>query len=418
MTRGVTRSRIVPILAFFCLSCQIALAADQPKVDAETGAIRLLFLGDSFMAPGFPTPYYSDDPRIDVTPVPSEIGILGTDQAGVEMALRYYRMYLPRSKARLMEDYDEVIIADAQSHHLKNDFKFWIKDAVLEGGLGFMMVDGPASFGGKEGSWGPSPSWGPTPVGDILPVECSEDRKGWDLGKVFRLVPEDPEHPLFKGKPWNAVFFYAHNRVLEREGGTVLARMDNNPPESPMIASWDTGNGRSVALVFDWGGNGVTDFYRWEYCPDFLAHMAYFPARLPIPQDMELDHLVRISLVNYREKRLFVISVIDFAEKFGASSKKLYDRLNEIDAEKAAADVHFRRVELEEARDAIDAVLAAMSKVADEAMKSKDRALLWIYVIEWCVVTGTSMAAGSILYTLMIKRMLYREVEMTRARYR
>ncbi len=416
MTRGMMRNSAAAALFLSSILVVCVPALGQPKVDPETGAIRLLFLGDSFMAPGFPTPYYSDDPRIEVTPVPSEIGILGTDQKGVELALRYYRMYLPRSRSNLLSDYDEVIIADAQSHHLKNEFKFWIKDSVVEGGLGFMMVDGPASFGGKEGSWGPCPSWGPTPVGEILPVECSEDRKGWDLGKVFRLVPENPEHPLFKGKPWNTVYFYAHNRVFERQGGQVLARMDRNPPGSPMIATWDPGRGRSVALVFDWGGNGVTDFYRWEYCADFLAHMAYFPARLPIPQDMELDHLVRISLANYREKRLFVISVIDFAEKFGASSKSLYDKLSQIDADKAAGDLYFRRVELDEARESIEGALNALSKLADEAIKSKDRALLWIYVIEWCAVMGTSMAAGSVLYALMIRRMLYREAGTTRAR--
>ncbi len=390
-------------------------AVDIPKVDPESGAIRLLFIGDSFMQPGFPTPYFDDDPRIDVTPVPSEIAILGGDQKATELALRYYRMYLPRTQKVLFDKYDEVIVADAQSHHLKADFQFWIKNSVIQGGLGFMMVDGPASFGGKDGSWGLSPSWGPTPVGDILPVECSEDRQGWDLSKVYRLVPADPNQPLFRGKPWNKVFFYAHNRVFEREGGDVIATMNSNPPGSPLVATWDPGQGRSVALVFDWGGNGVTDFYRWEYCPDFLAHMAYFPAKLPIPEDMELDHVVRISLANFREKRLYVISIIEFAEKFGASSKKLYDRMTEIDVDKEDADLLYRRIELQEAHVAINEILQSMSELGEDAIEAKDRALLWIYVVEWCVVTGTAMVAGSFLYTLMIKRRLYREVKVTRA---
>lgn len=402
-------------LCLLLLMPSLVLGED-PRVDPDTGAIRLLFIGDSFMQPGFPTPYYVDDPRIDVTPIPSEIGILGTGAEGTRLALRYYRMYLPRTKAVLMRDYDEVVIADAQSHHLRQEVQLWTKEGVVSGGLGFMMVDGPASFGGKEGNWGLSPSWGPTPIGEILPVECSEDRQGRDLDEIFRLVPQDPEDPLFRGKPWDTVFFYAHNRVLERAGGSVIARMSDNPPDSPMIATWDVGEGRSVALVFDWGGNGVTDFYRWPYCPDFLAHMVYFPARMGIPDDMELDHAVRILLSSYRERRLYVISVVEFAEKFGASSTRLYEEMKEIDAEKAEVDLMYRRLELSESREAIRDVLAMISELGEEAIRSKDRALLWIYVVEWCAVTGTAMVAGSILYTLMMRRRLYREVAVTRSR--
>jgi hypothetical protein len=169
-----------------------------------------------------------------------------------------------------------------------------------------------------------------------------------------------------------------------------------------------------MALVFDWGGNGVTDFYRWKYAPDFLAHIVYFPARLPIPEDMELDHVVRISLANYRERRLYVISVIEFSEKFGASTARLYDKLDEIDADKEVADLYFRRVELQEAREEIDVILGRIAELGEEAIRAKDRALMWIYIVEWCAVSGTSMVAGSILYALMIKRRLYKEVRVTR----
>ena len=159
----------------------------------------------------------------------------------------------------------------------------------------------------------------------------------------------------------------------------------------------------------------MTDFYRWGYCPDFLAHIAYFPARLPIPEDMELDHVVRISLANYRERRLYVISVIEFSEKFGASTAKLYDQLNEIDEDKTVVDLLFRRIELQQAHEEIDVILGRISELGEEAIRAKDRALLWIYIVEWCTVSGTAMVAGSILYALMIKRRLFREVRVTRA---
>jgi len=403
-------------LVLLLMASSLTVAGRTPRVDPETGVIRLLYIGDSFMGPGFPTPYFADDPRIEVTPVPGEVAMLGGGKKGTELAVRYYRMYLPRTEKDLSEKYDEVIIADAQSHHIKPQFQNWIKNGVIREGMGFMMVDGPASFGGVTGGWGDCPSWGPTPVGDILPVICSEKRQDWSLSKVYRLVPKNAESPLLKGLPWKNVFFYAHNRVFEREGADVIATMSDNPPGSPLLATWDPGKGRSVAFVFDWGGNGVTQFYRWPYCPDFLSRVAYFPVGMPIPQDLALDHAVRMLLANYREKRLYVISVIEFAEKFGADSRKLYDKLERIDQEKKDADILYVRQDMEAAKEFIERVLGDMSKLGDDAIKAKDRALAWVYIIEWFAVTGTALVAGSVLYSLMIKRRLYREVDLTRAR--
>ena len=48
------------------------------------------------------------------------------------------------------------------------------------------------------------------------------------------------------------------------------------------------------------------------------------------------------------------------------------------------------------------------------AIQAKDNALFWIFVIEWFVVTGTSMVAGALLWSLMVRRRLYREVGETR----
>ena len=47
-------------------------------------------------------------------------------------------------------------------------------------------------------------------------------------------------------------------------------------------------------------------------------------------------------------------------------------------------------------------------------MKAKDKALLWIFIVEWAVVSATSMVAGSILWTLLVRRRLYKEVGQTR----
>jgi hypothetical protein len=54
----------------------------------------------------------------------------------------------------------------------------------------------------------------------------------------------------------------------------------------------------------------------------------------------------------------------------------------------------------------------------DEALKLKDQALFWIYVSEWSVVTGTFLLCSFVVWSLMVKRRLYREVEETKLRIR
>ena len=52
----------------------------------------------------------------------------------------------------------------------------------------------------------------------------------------------------------------------------------------------------------------------------------------------------------------------------------------------------------------------------EETLKFKDRALLWVYVTEWLVVSGTFLMASFVVWSLMVKRRLYREVKQTRLR--
>jgi hypothetical protein len=52
--------------------------------------------------------------------------------------------------------------------------------------------------------------------------------------------------------------------------------------------------------------------------------------------------------------------------------------------------------------------------VAEEV---KNEALLWVYLTEWLSVSGTALIVGFVLWTLMVRRRLYREVETTTFRY-
>ena len=63
----------------------------------------------------------------------------------------------------------------------------------------------------------------------------------------------------------------------------------------------------------------------------------------------------------------------------------------------------------------MSAVMERFDRISQESVKIKDRALMWVYMTEWLAVMGTLAICGSIIWALMVKRRLYKEVSVTRS---
>ena len=55
-----------------------------------------------------------------------------------------------------------------------------------------------------------------------------------------------------------------------------------------------------------------------------------------------------------------------------------------------------------------------LGEIEEDAIELKNRALLWVYVIEWLAVTGTGMVCAFVLWSIMVRRRLFKEVRTTR----
>jgi uncharacterized membrane protein len=265
----------------------------EARVDPERGSLRVLFMGDALMAQGMPAPLLVQDPLISLTPVPAEIATISGDPAEIQTQVRkFFRLYLPRTKSSLWDSYDVVTIAATQSDYPSTGFQTWVRDGVIEDGMGFLMADDPASFGGAEHGLSPNPSWAPTPIGQILPVDCAVDRKDWG-GAWFLIRVTKPENPMVRGLSYEGMFLRAHNRVRERQGSDVVMVTTSSPVGSPVLAWMDFGEGRSVSFINDWGGKGITQFYRWPLAATALANLVYYAAQVPIPEDLGLVKRIR-----------------------------------------------------------------------------------------------------------------------------
>jgi len=400
----------VSILIVFLLLPHLALGAGDPKVDPQTGQVRVLFMGDSLMDAGFVTPIMVRDPMLRISPIPVEF-LTGIYES-VEDAARGLRAYFPRVERQVSEGYDVIIISDAREPFFPIKIQTWIRNGVVDHGLGFLMAGGPQTFGGYE-PWG-HPSWGDSIIGEILPVICLTDWQYASKSYFMRPASGMEDHPLIRDIPWNRIPLECRNRVDSKQGSTVVGVADRYPEGSPILTFSDMGEGISEAFVFDWGGNGPQEFHRSEFIPVFLSNIVYWVARVPIPEDMSLMVRLRSELTKYFSTREFVLSVIDFAEKFGANMNKAEVALKESDDDRKEVISLYISGDMDGSLQSIGRALDKLDEVSELAMEAKDAALLWVYLIEWLTVSGTAMFTGAIVWTLMVKRSAYREVGVTR----
>ncbi len=374
--------------------------------------VRVLYTGDPY--PGV-TPYIHMrvEPLLEVTPVQaSTLHYAGISRDDIRRAIR---VYMPRTYRSLVESYDVLIISDANVGSFSSDHHRWFKDSVSEG-LGFVMVGGYETFGGVAGY----PSWENTPVADVLPVSVVQ---GLYWGGPMKIV--NPEHVFMKSLPWrpNLDFMqnYQCNIVNLRDGADLLAVVTIGPwgssysgYENPFYSTWTYVNGTVFAMTGDWTPDGGWVFLRWDYLPDFVTNLMLYCAKRPVPHDISLVHTLRKQMATLGYRRLMATSLVDFIEGFGADTGRLLAALDEVDAARDKLEGLYLDLDFVEALEAANAALSLMDQAELVAERSKNEALLWIYLSEWLAVTSTCLLAGLIVWALMIRRRLYRDVVTTR----
>jgi hypothetical protein len=106
---------------------------------------------------------------------------------------------------------------------------------------------------------------------------------------------------------------------------------------------------------------------------------------------------------------------MDWVEKFGASTVAFSSELVEIDDYLGRATDLYLSGDYQGALSELDGAKSEAVDLRARVLGAKDRVLLWVYLIEYLVITGTSVLAGSVLWALMVRRRLYREIGYTRS---
>jgi len=397
----------------------LAFAAE-PGLALEDGRIGVLYIG--CVARSRPFWLMRSDPLFRMGFVQATLrdwAAVGPMAASSEAQVhRMVRAQMPRTLADLTTNYDVIAMHNANviavDPHIAK-----LAQAVSEGGLGLLMSGGWESFGGSGSTY---PPWGETFIGKLLPTE---DIVGvWE--QSGRPVIDEPDHEVISSLPWDfsdpdlaAEAKWHHNPVTLKQGAEQLAHVITGlGRKDPLMIAWALQNdARVFALTSEihclfWQGGAYGN--PWKYGYDFGCNLMIYLDNRPVPQDINLVHIARAKMFEVETRRSLLMALLDFCESFGASTRSLMPRFEEIDQVIAQAMPEYLQLQFEDMLESYRIADEMLAKAEEEGVNLKNRTLLWVYVIEWLAVTGTSMVCGFLLWSLMIRRRLYREVRTTR----
>lgn len=395
MTPQRLQCPLIWVLAAWILAFSAAYGADVDLISA-------LVIGDVVYAPYNPfTGLFMQDPLFTYSLYP--LAHVGDDEKR-----RLDRVYYPRTYDQLTSNYDAIVFRDARVTHFGprqfRDLTWAIKE------------DGMATVAAHSLSW--TEAWLPTVLYDLSPISEYKFRFSSNWRVRFRTDVEPIFMPFVDlGVERSTGWEYGIMEV--KQGATIWA--DMVPMEQAWLASWQPGGpsaGHQWAFAdkFDtvWWGTSPTTRNSNPYGIDFATNLLLYSLDRDLITDVLARRNARTAIAGFQAQKLLILATLEWAEKFGANILPLSNGISEIETDSGDAVTSYLDQDYASAVACMDALSQRILELAEEATEIKDRALLWVFVSEWLAVTGVCLAAGVALWSLMIRRMMYREVRTTR----
>ncbi len=374
------------------------------------GRIGVLYLGEPLSPPFY---LMIPDPLFDMSFVDAHVhasGPLSTDQVH-----RMMRVYMPRTVQSLVSRFDVVVLFCATQDAVGTIYTEMIARSVREAGVGLVMIGSQEGFGGYQGKT----SWGGTSVAELLPVEVVPD------GRTLygRLVLDDPGHELLTSIPWDMKHpvlaspdTWDHNLVTTKPGASQLARAVHQGVGEPLMVTWEVAERTRVFALTSAIDRLSQGLNPWQYHYDLASNLMIYLDYRPVPQDVEIVHRARFRILQIAQRRSILVDVLEFSEAFGADTRTIMSGIEELDRIVSGAHEQYLDLRYEEMLEGCEPIEPMIQELERRAVELKNRALIWVYAIEWLAVTGTALFCGFILWTVMVQRRLYKEVRVTSLR--
>jgi hypothetical protein len=398
-----------------------------PPIAYGEDNIDILAIGQVLLRQS-PIPLWFDaDPLIDYVLIPTDAdsgGFTGRDSD------RYVRIYFPRNREELVEEFDFYVFPDGNLDPFTPAKIADIRYSMEKGLGGFVTMGGDLS----SSSGSAYPGWANSVLREILPVELNtrmqQDRSIFSI----RVVKDDPP-VLSMFVPLGiegARGAYAFTYLTTRGGAKVWSRLRvvgltrwagklGLGGESDWLVSWRVGPSGGIFWVvaddldsYWWSPIFWRDVFDNEFADDLFINIILHSVGAPLPSDASQLNMLRNLYSKYNVERSLMFSLLDFADSFGAITRDVYLKMQEVDGVRLASYEKYREYAFADAAEIMKSAMSEFEILRNDAMDLKDSALFWIYLTQWVVVTGTSMVCGFVVWSLMVRRRLYREVVTTR----
>ncbi len=376
-----------------------------PKVDPATGRIRMLMIGETASSHQDATYFLLSDPMVSLTVIPAG------DVANVETSKRFVRIYVPRTREKLVSNYDAIELFDFVPYILEDKHFHWMHDAVEDEGLGLSLVE-MGWYGVTDWTGNDAEAWMATVLYQAYPVDLVVGKQN-ALTPYMDVVSGHPLVNLPGLEKFALTGVGSHGIQMAREGSTVHTVWRTGREDA--IVGGTYGSGTTLIIPMGWDNVPDATERNWDYYIDLVLNHACYVANVPLPDDPNLARALRLGFTEYRARRSLASSLIDFIGRFGANTLKVEKLIMDLEEERRVAEQLYVQGDHSAAWEMLDRVLVKLQAVSQESMKLRQRALLWIYLIEWLAIMATLLASTMVLWTLMVRRRLYRQVAATRS---
>jgi len=372
------------------------------RVDPESNRIRVIFLGE-IKPQSFPFPAWIDyDPKFTLRGVPCDLEWFHEDQAK-----KAIRLYLPRTYGALTGDFDAIIFEDFTPRVLPGGTLDMFQRAVEEEGLGIVLVE----YVFWQQNLNNIEMWIASDFFRVLPAEPTIGMTT-NTGRVYyEVLLEKPVFSIPDVSKW-PMNVAQHAVMIPKDGASIHAIWKGR--QTPAVVSRNYGKGRALQIAHGWDNIPQWTVRNYRFLPDLIYNEIFFVSDVEPPEDVIVAHGIRTGLINLNERKKSGIALIDFVDSFGADTGEIQNALLELNSIVDLVEEEYVLSNYAGAMELISLAEAEFTDFERDVVDLKENALLWIYLIEWVTVTAVLMITLQILWTLMVRRRLYREVGLTR----
>jgi hypothetical protein len=386
--------------------------------------IELILIGHVVSTYNPVTTFLDPDPSVRYTLIPtseSYAAPLSDDDAK-----RYVKQYFPRNYDNLAS-YDFVMYSIPYILPLTDRQILWLRNVVKNGDASALTDQGGLRMDLVYAEF-----WVSSGLSEIF---ANDAEKVLQTGKItysnmgYRVrVDRDASHqvllplvPLGIEEIPTLGLFHAipkDGAIVTAVAGGQFMEIPGSPENPPWLMRFEYGSGSSWTLC----DNFVNPFWCGIYYgsvegdlqTDVLMNIIWYSVGMELPGDPLLVHRMRIQFRDYLAKRGLQVSLVEFVDRLGANLVPAENLMVQADQAKYEAEELYLEQRYQESSAKLDEALDLLLESSELALRQKELALLWVYIIEWAAVSGTLMISGLTIYSLMIRRRLYREAGTTR----